>query len=148
MVDLRAFAPDHADEIALQDAQVAEMAAAGEWRAHVRRAGDYGPAWSAFLGERLIGCGGFVAQWRGRATSWCLLGRDIPRPAWVALHRAVRQRIEQAPVLGWWRVEAHVAAGFGPGVRWVELLGMEREGLAAGYLPDGGDAWLYARVFR
>jgi len=148
MVEFRPFDPADAAALEMQDAQVVEMAAVDDWRARLANAQSVGPCWSAWLNERLIGCGGLVQHWRGRASAWCVIGRDIPRAAWVAIHRGVRARIEQAPALGLWRVEAYVALGFVPGARWAAMLGMEREGLAAGYLPDGGDAWLYARVWR
>lgn len=148
VVDLRPFDPRDADELVLQDAQVVETLAAPGWRSQLAQAPDLGPCWSAWGDDRLLGCGGMIQQWRGRATAWCYLGAGIPRAAWVSIHRAVRARLEQAPSLGLWRVEAHVMAGFLPGKRWAEMLGMELECLATGYLPCGGNAWLYARIFR
>jgi hypothetical protein len=142
------FQPEDAAALELQDAQAAEMHATGDWRERLAGVAAHGPTWTARIGGRVVCCAGFIEKWRGSAQAWALIGTHIPRAAWVGLHGAVRQRIEQAPALGWWRVETHVRADFPPGVRWAELLGMEREGLAQGYGPDGADHWLYARIFR
>lgn len=146
MITVRPFLPEDVDRIEPQHQQAIELATVGDWRHMTRYAAQVGPAWTGELDGRVIGCAGFAMRWQGRASAWFILGRDVPRVAWVGIHRAVRERIAQLPALGIWRLEAETAQGFVSGARWLEMLGFEHEGLARGYGPGGEDFRRYARV--
>ena len=105
-----------------------------------------GPAWTGRWDGRVIGCAGFALLWPGRAQAWCLLDIEVPRRAWLGIHRAVRERLAQAPSLGVWRIEADAAFGFTEASRWLDMLGFEREGIARRFGPDGSDFIRFARV--
>ncbi len=146
MIEIRAFEDDDLARLNPQMVQAAEYAALPSWEeigAMVRAAG---PAWTAEWRGRVVGCAGIAVQMGGRGECWCFIGRDMPRAAWVVIHRAVRSRLGQAPALGVHRLEATAAVGFPPARRWLEMLGFECEGVARAYAPDRSDCFRYARV--
>lgn len=145
MVEISDFEPADIEDLVLQTQQLAEMAMV-DWRGMVRAAATVGPAWTGRLDGRVIGCAGVSLSWRGRAHAWCVLSDGIPRCAWVGIHRAVADRLERLAELGVWRLEAETALGFRPGIRWLTLLGFEREGTARGFGPGGEDFVRFARV--
>jgi hypothetical protein len=106
-----------------------------------------GLAWTGVVAGQVAGCAGFLPQSPGRCIAWALIGRDVPRPAWLAITRQVLRGLAEVRRRGFWRVEAVVHVGFAPGCRWVEMLGFEIEGLMRAYDPARGDCLLYARVF-
>lgn len=104
-----------------------------------------GPAFTAFAGGQIIGCGGCVEIWDNRAQVWALVDQSAGRHM-VGVHKAVAGFLLAAP---WKRIEAAVDVGFEAGRRWIELLGFTNETPAApmrAYRPDGGNCWLYAKV--
>lgn len=139
MVEIRPFEPADIDGLRLQGQQLGEMAGLPHWQAMAREAASAGPAWTGRHDGRVIGCAGLAIPWRGRAMTWCLLGRDIPPRAWTGIHRAVRHRLAQLPAIGVRRVEAETALGWAPAERWMILLGFEPEAVAPCYGPDGRD---------
>jgi hypothetical protein len=44
------------------------------------------------------------------------------------------------------RIQWEVRADYPMGQRWAESLGLKREGLMRGWMPDGSDCYLYARL--
>lgn len=140
------FEPADLMELEPQHQQAMEFAAVGDWRPMIEFAASQGPAWTGRIGGRVIGCAGAALLWRGRAHAWSVLGENLPRAAWPALHKAVTRRLAQLPALGIWRLEAEHCAGFAAGRRWLELLGFEREGRARAFGPGAEDFERYARV--
>jgi hypothetical protein len=146
MIEVRAFEPGDLALLELQPQQQQEMGALPDWRSLGAMLHGAGPAWTALLGGRAIGCGGFCVHVGGRAEAWCFMADGIPRAAWVALHRAVLSRIPQLAALKVHRVEASTALGWPPGKRWLEMLGFENEGVLRAYGPDRRDFLRFARV--
>lgn len=149
MVDrvvIRGFEPLDLTVIKLQAQQAAEHEALPQWTQAGPAMHAAGPCWTAELQGEVIGCAGFLLHWRGRAGTWCVIGVDIPRHCWVALHQTVITRLRQLPALGVRRVEAESQVGFLPGARWLEMLGFEREGIARAYGPNGADFIRWARI--
>lgn len=133
--DLDGFTPTMADLEGVED-----------WRAMLRGAVLFGPAWTARIDGRIIGCAGLATLWRGRAQAWCALDRDVPKRAWLGIHRAVVDRLTRAQADGLRRIEGETLLGFQPGRRWLAMLGFEEEGLARAYGPRGEDFLRFARV--
>jgi len=103
----------------------------------------FGDAWTAMVGDQVLGCGGLIPHGRERAYAWALLADDAGARM-LALTRAVRGHLAGASFA---RIEMAVDVSFAAGARWAELLGFERETLRPlrHYLPGGRSAWLYAR---
>lgn len=148
------FHPGHLEHLALQRAQQGERAAvilspaiAGELRHHGIALTALGHTEQPGV-ERVLGCGGIINQWQGRAIAWALVSRLVLPEEWIAITRRVRGAVETAHRAGVWRIEAQADAGFPQAMRWLELMGFAREALMRGYSPVGRDCWLYARVDR
>ena len=131
------FAPEDIGAMRIQNAQLAEVNPAS-------LQSPYGYAWTAWAGDSPIICAGIIEVWEGRAYAWALLSQDAGEYM-LAMTREIRSRLSALPFR---RVEMAVAAGFSAGCRWAKLLGFECETPSPmrGYLPNGGSAWLYARV--
>lgn len=135
------FQSEHLKMLALQDAQ--------EYLKPLVERADYGPAlmlsgpaFSAFEGERLLGCGGVVEFGKHRAEVWALLSTDIG-PHMRQITRAVNGWLSIAP---YQRVEANVATGFEAGKRWIRLLGFQAESAEKlRFFADGRSAIQYVR---
>ena len=136
------FRPRHLSELILQPHQRAWQGRVSA--GHARVLGRQGQAWSGFGADgRPVACAGVLDRGEGRGLAWALLAADLGPGGFVALHRAVSRGMAAMPYR---RIEAHVAAGFAPGRRWARLLGFAFEGVMRGYLADGGDALLFARL--
>jgi len=90
---------------------------------------------------RIVCASGIVPTWRGSNVAWALLSAMSMRTM-VELTHAVKTWLGDYDG----RLETWVDARHPGHVRWAEKLGFEREGLMRKFLPDGGDAFLYARV--
>jgi len=102
-----------------------------------------GDAWAFKHEGKVVGVGGLIPLWPGRAMAWMVLDRDSGR-GMIALTRFLPHFIDAH---GFPRVEMWVSAGFDLGFRWAGLLGFELETPKPmkRYLADGGDAYLFAR---
>lgn len=101
-----------------------------------------GESFTAIHDGQVIGCAGIWRVWENRSHVWALLSPDAGRH-FVAIHRAVRDKLNSMTDR---RIEAAVDVGFTEGVRWMKMLGFEREGTMRCYTPAGNDSDLFARV--
>lgn len=135
------FEAEHLQRLALQKEQ--------QWMRDLLDRPEYGPAlalsgpaFSAFEGDTLLGCGGVVEFGKHRAEVWALLS-DAIGPRMKAVTRAVRGWLAVCP---YQRVEANVATHFDAGRRWITLLGFEQEGVEKRqFFADGRSALHFVR---
>lgn len=135
------FQPDHLRLLVLQQEQT--------WMRALLDKPEYGPglalsgpAFSAFDGDTLLGCGGVVEFGKHRAEVWALLSESIG-PHMRAVTRAVNGWLSVCP---YQRVEANVATHFIAGRRWIRLLGFEQEGgELLKFFSDGRSALRFVR---
>lgn len=136
-----AFHPNHARQIKLQSAQ-----------AHVKddllqpgvaeSLANAGQSFTAIEGNQVIAIAGIAPQWEGRAIAWALISEDAGKH-FLAIHRAVKGFLNQCDIR---RIEAFVDADFEQGMKWMEMLGFENEGLMRKFSIIGNDCYLFARV--
>ena len=102
-------------------------------------------AYSFFVNERVVCCGGFVEVWPGRLQGWSIIADDIGPFGMLALTKAWRRILATMKSV---RIELTVQAEFEAGKRWAKMLGFIQEtpNPMMGYLPNGGAAVLYAMV--
>lgn len=140
-MNITRFKAAHLAALELQDAQeyfrsefvnpeYGEQLAASPW------------AFTGMVDGRVIVCSGVHEVWAGRGVAWALISKDAGAH-FFAVHRAVSGFLKQAPLR---RIEAMVDAGFQAGIRWAEMLGMQREGLMRAYSPTGNDYFIYSRI--
>lgn len=101
-----------------------------------------GPCFTAVHNGAVLGCAGVVRMWAGRDQAWALLGGECGRH-FVGIVRGMARFLDAHPTH---RVEAVVAHDFAQAHRMIQMLGFEHEGLMRGYMADGRDADLYARI--
>lgn len=95
----------------------------------------------------LYGIAGSYRQWSGAAQLWALFDDRVNRhpimltKTCLILINYAHQKQELR------RVSLTVKSSYTSGNRFAEALGFDLEGRMVGYLPDGADANLYARLF-
>ncbi len=102
-----------------------------------------GPAWAVRLDGKLVAIGGHTPVWQGRTILWGYLGADCG-PALRAMTRRIAAEVE-ALAVEFPRIEAYAERNHAQGVRWLRLLGFQREGLMRKF-ANGRDYHLYART--
>lgn len=101
-----------------------------------------GPALTAMAPDRVLGCGGLVAQGRD-ATAWAVLSEELRRRRFV-LHRAARRFLDGwAPRFG--RLRTTVVDDFAAGHRWARALGFGPTRVLPAYGPNGETFMEYER---
>lgn len=134
------FQAEHIFNLRLQRAQAMFYA---KFSPHYARAlEDAGNGYTALVDGMPIACAGLVEQWEGRALAWALIAENAG-PHFVRITRAVRRALDIAQYR---RIEAHVDAEFGAGIRWAQMLGFEVESKMAQFTPEGRDAFMYVRI--
>lgn len=104
------------------------------------------PAWTLESDKEIIACGGAIVFWPGVAQVWLIVS-PVAQNHRIAFVRAVRIKFrELVKVHGINRLQAIVNADFAEGKTFVKMFGFRCEGYMHGYLPDGGDAMLFAWV--
>jgi RimJ/RimL family protein N-acetyltransferase len=129
------------ERLLLQPAQE-YMRSFQEFGADFTELSNAGLAWTAEDDGEILGIAGLIVQWENRATAWALVSAGAGK-RFVRIHAAVKRFLDVAPFR---RIEASVDVGFIEGMRWMEMLGFEYEGLMVAYRPDGADMLLYARI--
>lgn len=85
---------------------------------------------------------GKIAVWNGRGIIWALMGEGS-RSCMKQLIEYGRDTMAHMPES---RLEATTKVGFFSGIRFLELLGFQREGTMRKFSAFGDDEYLYARV--
>jgi hypothetical protein len=101
-----------------------------------------GPCFTAFDGDRVVGCGGVFKQGEHRGIVWALMTRET-RYLMFSITRQITRWLDGCGIP---RIEAAIDAEYELSQRWHELMGFVLEGRMISYTPDGRDALLYARV--
>lgn len=134
------FEPGHLDEIIRRDVT-------GEY-GRLKDGGFFDNIGASKWVYTAIGQGGVIAiagvheYWEGRGEAW-ILTTAMKKKEFLAIHRAAIRFLDGHRG----RVECVVAADFPQGKRWARMLGFQPEStVMRQYFPNGGDAFLYARV--
>lgn len=136
------FKPEHLKQVDVQ----AEQTLARE---HLQNE-DYAnllaqhEAWTLLIDDRVVACAGFIPVWGNRYQAWAIISATIGASGMLTLSKAVMRALS----LKTGRVEAYVAEEFKAGHRWARLMGFDLETPKAmrGWFPEGGGAFLYARI--
>lgn len=129
-----------------RDPLAAEMA---EGESFARRALLPTLSFAMIRGGYVLGAGGLVPQWPGRAEAWLLVSRHA-RPRDIA-HGTRQARVffdkrQRQPAFR--RIEAFIRADRVWNRSFADALGFVHEGRLIAWAPDGADYDLYARVAK
>lgn len=100
-----------------------------------------GKSYAFVNGDSVIGACGFIEESEDRALMWALLSKDI-KYSFIGIHRAVKNGIENAPYN---RVYARVHTEFYTGIVWVNLLGLQLEGIERQFVK-GSDFAIFSKI--
>ena len=110
---------------------------------HEARYEDRGPAFSACVDGRVVGCAGLVEMTQYRAYTWAIISKQDFAQRFVSIHRAVKRFLDEQTYK---RIDAQVAFDDTDGHRWMSLLGFRREVFCRSwFMPDGSAISEYVR---
>ena len=93
-----------------------------------------------------VACGGIDLMWDHVGEAWMLLSPYVNLYR-VAVTRAVRNRLAYLTSrMELNRVQAVIRVTDKPSIRYIEMLGFEKEGILRQYGTDGTDYYMYGRV--
>ena len=147
MIRLVPFEPGHVAEMRLRawDAiAIASQPELAEYSAHYFK--KHGVGFTALADDGIVGAAGVVMVLPGNWEVWCYTTEMFSKYGF-AIHRSVKRFLDAfAKRSDWRRFQCVVDSTYPVAVRWVEALGLEREGTLRRYGPDGQDYYQYARV--
>jgi RimJ/RimL family protein N-acetyltransferase len=140
-MEVREFHPYDLEDLQFQPMQAdyKEETISTQQGMALKEAGD---SFTATVNGIPIGCIGLVNHWKGRRYVWAYLSDEAGKHM-VSLTRAIKRWLKYH---GEGRIETAVDCRFEEAIRWVEMLGFEREGKMRHWSPTGDDFWLYARI--
>ena len=140
--------PEHVDLIKMKDVySVGELGCVRDLVALSRPGNDQAIAQVFGSPGSVYGIVGSYRQWPGSAQLWGLFDDRVDRYP-IALYKTCALLLNYAvQKQGLRRVSLTVNASYTKGNRFAQALGFDLEGRMVGYLPDGSDANLYARLF-
>lgn len=110
---------------------------------------DYRTSYTALWDDIIVGVGGAAILWKGVWEFWLILAGDSKLDglhgivAFDAIKEKVDEIIEDNKIV---RAQATARLDFPKGIKMLEALGFEREGLLRRYAPDGASVYRYARI--
>jgi len=109
---------------------------------------DY--AVTGWYGGKLFGAGGATVFWQGVAEVWLIYTeatKEFPREAFCALRTMLDRLIADNNLK---RVQCSVRVDYPTGIKFAEMLGFHNDTPNAmeAYVPDGTDAYLFAKVIE
>lgn len=141
MIRVDRFEPADLDTIRVQAAQP-ELA--GDRFTLALAYASAGSSFTGRIGDRIVMCGGAFASHRRHATMWSALAEDAG-PAMLGLTRITKRLIAR---LDYDRLDTFVRPSHAAAIRWVELLGFDREARLSRWHENGEDVMVYTRVAR
>lgn len=99
-----------------------------------------------FIDGEPVGLLGVLPVMRRVATSAAFFSQRVGRYDMLWVTRMSRHILDGLQPEPYRRIEGTVRQDFGPGHRWMRLLGFEAEGAMRKREPDGADSVLYARI--
>jgi hypothetical protein len=97
----------------------------------------------------IVGVGGASLMWGGVYEFWLILTKDSNRNgthsivAFEAIKKKIDEIIKENEIF---RAQAVVRLDFPKGIKMLEALGFQREGLLRRYTPDGASVYRYSRI--
>lgn len=99
-------------------------------------------AYTGLIDSQPVIVAGLMEFWPGRALAWSFVSADASAHM-LSITKAVDRVLTHVKIR---RIEAYVDPNFSAGLRWIEMLGFQREGHLTAFLPDGRDQVLFSRV--
>ena len=99
---------------------------------------------TCLINGKVVGCGGIDLMWPGVGEVWVALSNDISAiTAYRGIAKGLKRVMKDNDL---WRVQGWARVVFKEAHALFQHLGMEEEGVARKYTPDGVDCVLYSKV--
>lgn len=118
-----------------------------EWDRWVKEWKESGPAYTLIIDDQVVGCAGVILLGWNRGEAWTLFSSLLYRYKLTVIKsiRTYLERIARAHKLK--RIQAQVRSDFREGMRFMEFMGFESEGVLKAFGPRGEDIIMYARIY-
>ena len=101
---------------------------------------------TGIINEEIVACGGIYPMWDGVGEAW-FIGSKLVYKHPILITKTIRQYLNKLMnIKNFHRVQAYVKQDWEQAKRWIELVGMQKEGMVRKFSPDGRDHILYAKV--
>lgn len=147
MIRLVPFEPGHVAEMRLRAWDAIAIATQPEFAEYsAAYFQKHGVGFTVLADDGIVGAAGVVMVLQGNWECWCYTTELFPKYSF-AVHRSVKRFLDAfAKRSDWRRFQCVVDSTYPVAVRWVEALGLEREGTLRKYGPQGQDYYQYARI--
>ena len=103
-------------------------------------------AFTGVIDGEIIACGGIYPIWENVGEAW-FLGTDYVNKYPIIVTKTIRKYLKDLMFNNkLHRVQAHVRSDWDRANRWIEFLGMQKEGVVRKFSPDGRDHILFSKV--
>jgi hypothetical protein len=138
---------ENIDELTLKDCYSLSEIDCSRMMVDLARSNDDSIAVAFGTENKMYGVAGSFRQWEGSAQLWALFSKDVDKYP-IALTKMTEALIVYAvEKQKLRRVSLHVRSDYTKGNQFAYAMGFDFEGVMRGFLPDGSDANLYARLF-
>ena len=140
------FEADHAKEILNGSVNNEKIRPAIEVSQFVETMVVKNLSFTGVLNGQIIACGGIYPIWDGVGDAW-FIGTNMVFNHPIKVTKIVKKYlIELMSGNNFHRVQAYVRHDWEDAQRWIEVLGMQKEGIVRKYSPDGRDHILFSKV--
>lgn len=103
-------------------------------------------AFTGVLNGKIIASGGIYPMWNGVGEAWFVGSNSILNHP-ILITKTIKKYLKDLMNLNnFHRVQAFVRKDWNEAKRWIEVVGMQQEGIVRSFSPDGRDHILYARI--
>lgn len=102
------------------------------------------PCYAVYRDDVIIAMGSDIKMWEGRYILWFIAGTEIKTGDWAPMLKLFSVAVASRPDIR--RLEINVACDYVAAIRMALIIGFKLEGKMISYMPNGGDAYLYAWV--
>lgn len=107
---------------------------------------ELGPGYTIIVDDEVIACAGIRVFWEGAGEAWSILSKEKSGKNLKLILDTFGKRLEFViDKLKFRWIQVSLNSNNEKGIRFAQHFGFERKCNMKGYLPDGSDAFLYAR---
>ena len=142
MIEVRPYRYEDAMSIEPKEESVKNQLDYETWA----RMNEMGPAYTIVVDGDIIACAGVRLFWEGVGEGWAILSKDKSPPHLKLILEEFGKRFDfviREMKVRW--IQVSLNKDNKKGIHFAQHFGFERKCTMSGYLPDGSDAFLYAR---
>lgn len=145
MVEIRAYKFEDGLKLEPKEIGVKNQEGYEKWL----KMNELGPGYTILVDGEAVACAGIRVFWQGVGEAWSILSKDKSSQHLKLILEEFGKRLEfviSEMKFRW--IEVSLNKNNEKGIRFAQHFGFERKCEKTGYLPDGSDAFLYAREIK